>query len=177
VAAAESRIASRVELEAAIRALSPTDMIKIRRIAELRAAGLRVMDWSDLLQEAVVRALSGSRAWPKDIPLIAFLAQTMRSIANEAWVGAERSGTVDANLAHMQDTVPDPERCALAADTLRHVYSLFDDDPDATAVLNGVARGIPPTEIQRAAQMTEHRYTAAQKRIRRRLASTPFQSI
>ena len=170
--------ANRQEVEASLAGLTDDELIKLKRIAQLRAHGLVSMDWNDLLQEAIARTLAGSRVWPKDVPLLAFLAQTMRSIANEAWLNFDRSGerpsaadSEESRLLELAASEIDPEREAAAADALRHVLSIFTDDPDAMAVLAGLADGLSPSEVQQMGQLTPLRYAAAQKRIRRRLVS------
>ena len=54
---------------------------------ELGAAGYRRMlprqDVEELVNETLRRALEGCRKWPKDVPFMAFLFESMRSIAWE----------------------------------------------------------------------------------------------
>ena len=168
--AVNTDLATRVELEAALAALTPQDLIKLKRLAQLRSAGLPQMAWGDLLQEAIVRALSGSRGWPRRVALLAFLAQTMRSIANEAWLGVQRTDAAMSQMAGLDEDDVDPAREAAVADTLNAVYALFKDDAEAIAVLRGMAQSATPAETQQAGGMTALQYAAAQKRIRRRLA-------
>src|SRR3984893_15777709 len=71
---------------AALSALSKEDLLRLRAIARLRARSLPDgMSWSDLLHEAVLRALTGARPWPPGLSLVAFLAGVMRSIGDEQW--------------------------------------------------------------------------------------------
>src|SRR6516164_3012306 len=71
----------------ALGALSEEDLLRLRAIARLRARSLPSggMSWSDLLHEAVLRALTGARSWPPGVPLLAFLAGVMRSLCEEQW--------------------------------------------------------------------------------------------
>ena len=49
----------------ALAAVSEDDMLRLRAIARLRARSAPGgVSWSDLLHEAVVRALAGMRPWP-----------------------------------------------------------------------------------------------------------------
>jgi hypothetical protein len=69
------------DVGAALAALSEEDLLRLRAIARLRARSLPGgMSWSDLLHEAVLRALTGARPWPPGVPLLAFLAGVMRSL-------------------------------------------------------------------------------------------------
>src|SRR6516165_2463218 len=70
------------DVGAALAALSGEDLLRLRAIARLRARSLPPggMTWSDLLHEAVLRALAGARPWPAGVPVLAFLAGVMRSL-------------------------------------------------------------------------------------------------
>src|SRR5262249_5101059 len=59
------------DVGAALAALSEEDLLPLRAIARLRARSLPGdMSWSDLLHEAVLRALTGARPWPPSVPLL-----------------------------------------------------------------------------------------------------------
>src|SRR4051812_46898907 len=81
----QSDLASPREVETALTRLSSADLVRIKQLAKLRAAGLTTVDWQDLLNGAISRMLAGTRRWPKSVPLVAFVAQTMRSVASEEW--------------------------------------------------------------------------------------------
>lgn len=176
---------TRKQIEEALAGLSNADLLRLKRVAQLRAHGLPQMNWEDLLQEAIARALAGSRGWPAGVPFLAFMLQTMRSIANEAWLSARRSGIAlesdfesgevnsDAREFRLEELAADevnPEREAMARDALRCIEVFFAEDSDATAVLKGLAQGLSPEETQVQGRMTPLRYEAAQKRIRRKLS-------
>lgn len=74
------------DVRAALAALPNDDLLRLRAIARLRARALPGgVSWSDLLHEAVLRALSGTRPWPPGVPLVAFLAGVMPSLCAEQW--------------------------------------------------------------------------------------------
>jgi len=53
----------------ALAARSEDDFLRLRAIARLRARSAPGgVSWSDLLHEAVVRALAGVRPWPPGVP-------------------------------------------------------------------------------------------------------------
>ena len=76
-------IATEEEVRAALLALGDDGL----ELLELRAAGYRRLlppeDVEDLVGEALRRVLDGCRKWPRDVPFMAFLLQTLRSIAWE----------------------------------------------------------------------------------------------
>ena len=87
---AGDEIATIEECIGALRALSASDLQQLNNSARMRAAGLELLEGDDLVNEAIARLLSGSRRWPRKVPLVAFLLQTMRSIANSHWKRLER---------------------------------------------------------------------------------------
>lgn len=171
-------LASSAEVAEAISHLSAADSLRLNAIARLRASGLRATDADDLLSEAKAQAIAGTRPWPREVPLVAFLAQAMRSIANGEREGFnERRVTVDPELnnpdadsgspfSRAASSEAGPERAVLAEKTLDEIYAAFKDDRHAIAVLDGMAEGLSPDEI-RGETMTAVEYASAQKRIRR----------
>jgi DNA-directed RNA polymerase specialized sigma24 family protein len=169
------------EVIAALDALTPEELLRLRQLAKLRSATLVVMGWEDLLNEAIKRALEGARAWPKTVPFMAFMVQTMRSVASEERRELQANATVaEADLfrAH-SSSLPldelavdevDPARAAETRQLLRSIECLFADDPAAQCVLHGFGLGSSPEEIQRDSGMTPTQYASTQRRIRRALA-------
>lgn len=166
--------ATPAEVAEALHAMSRADRVRLEQFARLRAAGLPGWDWEDLLHEAIDRVLSGTRKWPRSISMIAFMYGTIRSISGDVW----REGRIkaDTSLAtsdpdtDLPDHNPGPEREVIARSMLKSVFRAFEDDHDALAVLQGLAGGGSPEEIQNTHSMNARRYASAQKRIRRRVS-------
>ena len=68
----------------ALATLTPSDLVRLKRLAQLRARLLPGLEWDELLNEALLRALDGSRRWPEGVPLLTFLA----GITLPAWYWA-----------------------------------------------------------------------------------------
>ena len=173
--------ATAAEVATALVALSDADLIRLKRVAQLRSAGLSAVTWEDLLNEAVTRSLAGARVWPLDVPFIAFMAQTIRSIASEERRRIEHEQTsAEADLQSGEDdnqpitdmAINDitPERQVVARRTLKAIEDLFQYDREAEAILRGFAEGATPEQIQVSAALTPTQYASAQRRIRRQLA-------
>ena len=168
--------ATREECAAALHELSEADLRRLDELARLRAAGLASVDGRDLLHEAIVRMLDGKRRWPQDVPLLVFLRETMRSIANDHWrrqespIVAAESETADGTVAMAADVSMAPEARTGAAQALARIEELFKGDADAQAVMVGMVSGKAPAEIQEENTMNGTRYATTQRRIRRGLA-------
>lgn len=158
------------DVRRALAALSEPDLLRLQAIARLRCRGLPELDWQELLHEAVLRALDGSRPWPRDVPLIAFLAGIMRSLRSDHWRRQRvAAAALSVQAAEVADQVPDPERIAAASQALAAIDRLFADDPAALAVILGLSQGLPAGEIRRRTGLTETEYESTRKRMRRAL--------
>ena len=78
----EPEYASPDEAATALAALAPADRIRLEKIARNRLQGPSNA-WEDLLQEAIRRILEGTRKWPRNVSLIVFVAEVMRSLASD----------------------------------------------------------------------------------------------
>lgn len=175
----ERDLASPEEAAGTLATMSNADLIRLQHFARFRTAGLPWLDWEDLLHEAIDRVLSGSRKWPKSVPFIAFMCGTMRSIASEFWRLRSTKGEMSyaelgfhsdrSRIEEVPDDSPNPEREAAARQLLSEIESLFEGDVAALAVLNGLANGSAPSEIQRLNGMNPKSYATAQKRVRRKI--------
>ncbi len=159
----------------ALEALSDDDLLRLRALARLRARGLPGgVAWSDLLHEAVLRALEGTRRWPPGVPLLAFLAGIMRSLCDEQWRRRRREslspqpGDAAATLIDVASNA-DPERVYAAAEALAAVDRLFASDAMALKVIAGLTNGLSAEEIQRLYGVSAVEYDTARRRMRRAL--------
>ena len=163
------------DVGAALAALSDDDLLRLRALARLRARGLPGgVAWSDLLHEAVLRALEGTRRWPPGVPLLVFLAGIMRSLCNEQWRRRRREGLSPQpgnEAAPPADATygADPERAYAAAEALAAVDRLFASDPAALKVIAGLTNGLGAEEIQRHYGLGAVEYDTARRRMRRAL--------
>lgn len=175
--------ASAQQVARALVGLSPADKARLRHAAQLRCLGLAGTSWEDLVSEAAARALSGSRRWPAEVPFIAFMIQTVRSIASEEWnrmsslgetlesdIQAANDNRQDSVMAELATDTSTPERIAQSRSALQEIEGLFSDDPEALNVLRGLALGHSPEETQAEFHMSAVSYSSTQRRIRRTLA-------
>ena len=167
------------DVAAEVAALRDADLLRLRAIARMRARGLPGLDALDLLNEALVRLLAGTRSRPAHVPLVALLATTMRSVAHEHWRRNRRESAVlvsprpgeDDAAARQADLSPgvDPERTTAALQALAEIDRLFADDAVALRIVAGLAEGLGAAEIKTRFAIGERDYDSARKRMRRAL--------
>lgn len=161
----------------ALAALSQPDLLRLQALARLRARGLpNGVGWSDLLHEALARALDGSRQWPDGVPLLTFLAGVMRSICDELWQHRRHEAALIVYGETAEEawrTVPSPaadqERVLAASEALVQLYRLFAGDSMALLIISGLAAGLSAAEIRAAHAVTPVDYDTARRRMRRAL--------
>jgi DNA-directed RNA polymerase specialized sigma24 family protein len=165
------------EIGAAIEALTSAEKLKLSAIDEMMRGGTG-LGKGDLVQEAVLRALDGSRNCPRHVPIMAFLVETMRSIA-----GHERTkhGRI-VFLADLDGTVPgvtDPSAAGRDAEheliakqeiaAVQGIYALFSDDDEAQLVLMGWNEELRGAALREATGLDQGKLDYAIKRIRTRI--------
>lgn len=161
-------------IDEALAALSDADIARLYKLSRLRAYALHDIDDKELLHMAIERALSGRRPWPPGVPLIAFLAEVMRSIADD-YLKREQRHVDDEPIiddrAHLNPGQQNstPEGLHYAKYALEAVDKHFEDDEEAWLVVNAWAEGYTGKELETHTGLTDKQYEAAAKRIRRNL--------
>ena len=170
--------ATKEEAADALRALSQADLARLNALAKVRALRAPGLDWRELLHDAIDKLLTGKRQWPRDVPILVFMRQVMRSLASEA-LRKTRTGPVmiEADLpqgengetdysAALSDE-PDAESQVHARQVLRNIIALFAGDKAVLAVIEGLSLGLPPEDVQTRHRLTPTQFASAQKRLRR----------
>lgn len=170
--------ATDAEIEKAIGALRPADLVRLGKVASFRARALTAaglgQSGEDLLQEAIKRTLAGQRHWRKAIPFVTHLVATMRSIANHALEPLQGAVLVSITAEDLQQIpgapkASDPERLAAVRERFQHIRRRFDDDDDDEVglVLEGLGAGMKGIDIQRDLNLTPQQYETILLRLRR----------
>lgn len=162
---------------AALGALDPADLIRLRKKSAYRAVGTG-MEGDDLLNEAIQRTLEeDGRNCPADVPVEVYLDNAMRSIADgEREKYARRMPVGDGHdeksaVGKLADGNPSPAHAALDRIEFERVVDriqeIFADDPQAQAIVIGDMEGWSPEEIKEMEPMDDKQYASARRRVRR----------
>lgn len=123
----------------ALAALTPPDLVRLKRLAQLRARMLPGLEWDELLNDALLRALDGSRRWPEGVPLLVFLAGIMRSLVDGRV--HQRRRLAERALASGEARVAAPPDAQLhARQCLAATTQFFAGDPDVLALIAVLAQ-------------------------------------
>jgi RNA polymerase sigma-70 factor (ECF subfamily) len=168
-------------VETEIRAFTDAQWARLGRVGRRYAWRCR---WhpDDLVQEAIARALAGDRNCPAHVDVVKFLAETIRGIADDEAAKAEIAtrhvpivapGEEAPGAADVEDKRLNAEERALEAGNLAEiraaVLALFDDDPVARDLADGVMEEMSKGELCEMLVLDETSYASKRRFIRRRV--------
>jgi hypothetical protein len=182
-------VATRDEVDAAIEALTPAQLLKLKKFAAWRVRGLGRAtlgrDADVLLQDAFLSTLLGSentgegRRWNKAVDFVKHMTEAMRSISDH-WktqfdadephlesevIAINDEGEEYSPLEAVSSQQPQPDRVLLAKEEVRQIFNLFESDDDAILVLEGWVDGMTGPDMMDLG-FTKERFEATVKRIR-----------
>jgi DNA-directed RNA polymerase specialized sigma24 family protein len=175
----ESRHLAPEEVLERLDSLSVGELRRLRLIEQRRLAGT---DFSPglLYQEAVCQALVGDRHCPREVSFVAFLAQSMKSIASHRRKALSRqvpTSKVDGsgNLVDLPIAADqlDPEETLIereAADVVAEIYKLLEGDDEAQLTIMTIADGKKGKKLRDELGIDQARFDYIMKRIRRAVA-------
>jgi len=176
--AGESLSLSPEEFDEQLRGLSVAACHRLDKIARVYAARCGLGP-DDLLQEAVTRVFEGSRHCPRQVAVVPFLAQVMRSLCSDENKAQDRkpehlhlSGLEESGF-ELPDNSQTPEELwqsrQRAMALWNEIVALFQDDKLAVDVLEYRAAGYPAEEIRKDLGLDQTTYDSKLKFIRRRI--------
>ncbi len=188
----EEQAATPEEIHGAIEALRPADLLRLKKFAYFRILGLgrasKGRNHEDLLGEALIATLAGSRRWNKSVSFVQHLLGAMRSISShwveefdpgEAFLEAELTSTTPngekySPVLNAPSTSPDGERVLAAKQEVEAIERLFAEDPQVLEIIGGLRAEMTGPEIQEALNMSKTEYETAIRRMRRGIQRIAF---
>ncbi len=184
------------DIRDAIEALTEDDTLRLRKAAQGFLLGTEYQDPSELVNEAVVRAMDGTmgdqgRHWPKRrVPFVAFMIMTMMSIADGSRESHLMSRTdrleglalkgegADHVLDYLGFSTQSVEEDALDAEgeaatiarakvDADRIDAMFADDQQVAWLVMCIKEGKSPAKARELAGITTTEYETIRKRLRR----------
>lgn len=163
----------------ALDSLSEEDKLRLRLIERRRLVDTDFAE-GDLVQEAVCGAIFGTRKCPRDESFIAFLAETMQSIASHRRARLKRqvpvadgAGNEDGAI-QLEDGRLDPEEALIsgeddqhAAEVLANLQAQLSGDDEAGLLLLGWDEELRGKSLREAVGVDQARLDYIIKRVRR----------
>lgn len=169
------------EITDRLRALTDAEWMKLRLIARYHCNGRGLGHWTeptDLLQEALLRTLDGSRNCPSGVAVIKFLDGVMRSLADGEWEKHSKRPVLVAIAGHggepgiapdPVDVRPDSEKALLYTQARQRLIDLFKDDAEAQIIVEGMMDGMDGQELRDLTELDPVAYDSKRRLIRRRI--------
>ena len=188
------------ELSAAIAGMTKAERLRLYKKGEIYKLGTEFADGMELLHEAVKRALIGTsgdrrgsergRPWPKNVDIVAFLMECMRSVADgsmssvhqqvarKAEALVDEEGEANPHVAEHDGYHPSVEddlieqeqvraRQAKAAADVAVIEKHFTNDQEVLGILEGQKEELPVAEVREMFAMSQTAYDSARRRLRR----------
>jgi RNA polymerase sigma-70 factor (ECF subfamily) len=178
---AEEPVLSVAEVTEIIENLSDADFLRIKKISQYLSYG-GARSPAELRQEAIKRALGGTRKCPRRLEIVPFLYGTMRSIASADRKAIGRSpelhlvpkqGSSAGSILDGVDPRLSPEDRILKDEEFYElknaILPLFDDDPVAQTLAEGMIEGMEGQELREFVGLNEKDFATARRLIRRRI--------
>jgi DNA-directed RNA polymerase specialized sigma24 family protein len=164
------------EVLQALDSMSADDKLKLNRIEERRRAGTD-FGKGGLYHEALCLTLLGKRKCPVGVSLVAFLIQTMRSLASHSRAKLKRAQATAKSVR--ADDIRDlqvltdqhnPEAALIEKEDtgmVAAIYDCLDGDDEAQYVIVAIVEGKKGKELRDAVGIDQAGYDYAMKRIKK----------
>ncbi|MGM4931791.1 hypothetical protein [Tardiphaga sp. 619_E2_N8_5] len=170
-----------VEITEIITNLSDAELLRIAKASQyLSFGGSRSPQ--DLRQEAIKRAVAGSRKCPRRLNVVIFLYGAMRSIASadrkalcrsQEISAVPKQGSEGVTVLEGRDYRLSPEDELLqqeGPEEIRRVlFSLFEDDLVAQTLVEGMIEGMEGRELREFVGLSEVDFATKRRLVRRRI--------
>lgn len=185
------------DVRQAYEALTNDELYRLLKLARIFLAGTEYADPQDLLNETLMRTLRAAngekgRHWPKSVPFMAFLVQTMKGLAddslNSSYITqtqgmenfATEALTAEEGLGAKGHAHPDIVTLAIDAGeraddrdrakrNAARIDALFVGDEEVGWLVMGHKDGLKAAEIREISGMSQTQYETARRRFRRGL--------
>jgi DNA-directed RNA polymerase specialized sigma24 family protein len=170
------------EFAAAYNRLKSADRSRLMKEKIVYSFG-NVISNEDLLHEAFIRTLAGERRCPRDLDIIVYLQQTMRSLASEqarVWQRTHQTplredGEASGKIAeHVRDHRPaedhiiKEQRQKIIRERVAMIFERFADDPTARQFLTLILKGKRGAELQKELNLDDVAYATLRRKVKRR---------
>jgi DNA-binding transcriptional ArsR family regulator len=162
------QFATPLEAQDAIQGLSKADHAKLMIIAKsfARLPSIRSrVDAGDLLHDAIVKTIDGTRRWNRRVSIVRHLDRVMESDAGHAASKARRNEPLEEREAEL--AAPSDYSQMLAREQLEEVLRMIEGDEQALEVLRLKGDGLTASEIRASMKMSDMEYDTVGRRIRR----------
>lgn len=173
------------EVEAALRALPDSYLLRLRRWAAWKLTDNCKSEADEVISEVFDRFVTGNRKWPHGVAFDTCFWNAVKSVISGEWdkhkrhaalhvTAVNEDGESEDPLASIGSNDGNPIELFEAAEvrgrrqtTIDHITGNFEADDAVTAVLIGIEHNLSPKEVQEQFELTETEYDSARRKLRR----------
>ena len=130
--------------------------------------------------EIVMRVLEGKRKCPSDVPTIAFLTQTARSIADEFYgryvIKAEKFVPIESECEFTDTNNLNQEESLIKRENeeerIKYIREKFANDEEASTYINKRLDAETKSEIMAAMKLNDKQFEAIRRRVARKIKAS-----
>jgi len=184
----EEKSATQEEIVAAVDALTPEELSRLRGFARWRWAGMgrsgQVQEWEDLLRKAIAATYEGRRRWNKDaVRFSQHLIGVITSVSSherdqfdpkEAMLESDlvytsAEGDEVNPLTAVASSQANPQRILEAKEKVEQIEVIANRNPLAWLIFDGFRSGMNGPEIRDALSLSQKDFDTAMKWLRRNI--------
>ncbi|WP_213997629.1 hypothetical protein [Arsukibacterium sp.] len=140
----------------------------------------------DLMQEALTRIIGSERRIPEDVPLVAGIANVIKSIANDlvnsasnrAWQLEVVSDETDEAMSDVsvfgaspEDELLEEQEVAAVTEKVKAIFVCFENDSEVLSLLRSITKGLKARDIvKNTFGGSQVKYDTTRKRLMRGIA-------
>ncbi|UWR01236.1 hypothetical protein K3729_18350 (plasmid) [Rhodobacteraceae bacterium S2214] len=175
-------VLTRDDLEDSIAAFTNADWLRLRTVAQLYA--IYPVEPDELVQEALCRAIAGSRKCPHKVTVVRFIAEAIRSIAYDELQKVENQrDEVSVHDETIENPVtitprelgPNAEERMISneqnRETENRLLELFDGDDEAQLIVLGMLTGAEGEELREVTGLDQTGFNSKRRYVRRKINS------
>ncbi len=175
-----STVLTRDDIEESIAAFTDADWLRLRFAAQCYA--IYPVEPDELVQEALCRAIAGSRKCPRKVGVVRFVAEAIRSIAHdelqkvenqrdELSIHDETIENVDAITPRERDSTAEARMITNEQyqETENRLLELFDGDDESQLIVLGMLSGTEGAELQQITGLDQTGFSSKRRYVRRKI--------
>ena len=185
------------DVHQAIETLTQGDRYRLRKAAVICLAGTEYQDPMELVHEVILRTMNAAnggkgRHWPKNVPFMAYMIQTIKGLANDSRESLPQRKTDYMEVMAVEDATAEEalgrvgychsdalsqavewedslDRRNRAKTDAVLIDARFAGDSEVMMIIMGHKDGLTPADIRELGEMSKTQYDTARRRFRRGL--------
>jgi CheY-like chemotaxis protein len=162
--------ATREEVDVAVESLTTGELLRLKQFGEARlrfSQGADYRSGEHVLQEALRLTFEGNRRWNKRVTFVTYLIGAIKGVSRRRKGDRITDGELFCVLDNFAGNNVAADESLIAKERIANIFTVFRDDVDATQIIQGWFDGLKKNGLIQKYELSQNRYRAAVKRIRK----------